>query len=160
MDDIPSSYRPNDTVCLVVYLATFDEEESYLLRDKDPKTLHQAYRIVTVIENNLKYGIPRGYLSTRVCYPKILEVKERHESKDKDPYQGVYIPIDHISLVINYDLNKNVSEENLSQTMVIHHIDEEKVNEKLSNILDIEMEMMSITSPNDSNNNCSMKKIP
>lgn len=66
LDDIPSGYRSNDAVCLVVYLAAFDEEESYLLRDKDPKTLHQAYRIAMDIENNLKYGIPRGYLSARV----------------------------------------------------------------------------------------------
>ncbi|GLJ23974.1 hypothetical protein SUGI_0455810 [Cryptomeria japonica] len=77
LDDIPRSYRPNNAMCLVVYLVAFDEEMSYLLRDKDPKTLHQAYRTAIDIENNLKYGIPRGYLSARVLCPKIPDVEEK-----------------------------------------------------------------------------------
>lgn len=53
-----------------------------------------------------------------------------------------------------------MSEENLSQTVVIPHIDEEKVSEKLCDVIDIEMEMMSVTPPNDSNNGCSKKQFP
>lgn len=43
LNHIPKYMRPNDALCLVVYLAAFDEEMSYLLRDKEPTTLHQAY---------------------------------------------------------------------------------------------------------------------
>lgn len=32
-------------------------------------------------ENNLKYGIPKGYLAARVCYPKTPNVKERCEPR-------------------------------------------------------------------------------
>lgn len=114
LDEIPSSYRPNDEVCLVIYLATFDEEISYLLRDKDPKTMHQAYRISMDIENNLKYGIPKGYLSTRMCCPKMLDAKERCESRSKYQCQSIYTHIGHTNHIMNYDSNKNMSEENLS----------------------------------------------
>lgn len=157
LDDIPSSYRPNDAACLVVYLAAFEEEESYLLRDKDPKNLHQAYRIAMDIENNLKYGIPKGYLSARVCYPKMLGFEAKHESETKEPCQDLYIPTDHISLVTCYDLNKNMSEENLSQIVVILHIDKKEVNEKVSDILYVEMDVVSITLLNDNNNDFSRK---
>lgn len=44
--------RLSDVVCLVVYLGAYFEEMSYLLRDKDPKTLHHAYQIAMDIENN------------------------------------------------------------------------------------------------------------
>lgn len=114
LDNFPSSYRPNDAICLVVYLVAFDDEESYLLRDKDPITLHQAYRISMDIENNLRYGIPKVFLSARVWYPKMLGFEAKHESKPKEPCQDNYVHTDHISLVIDHDLNKNMSEENLS----------------------------------------------
>ena len=39
-NDIPESYKLDDQVCLVVYLDAFDKNMSYLLRDKEPKTLH------------------------------------------------------------------------------------------------------------------------
>lgn len=57
LKDIPNVLGLSDGVCLVVYLGDFDNELSYLLRDKDPKTLHQAYGIAMNIENNLKYEI-------------------------------------------------------------------------------------------------------
>ena len=41
-------------MCLVVYLDAFDKKMSYLLRDKEPKTLHQAFMIAIEIENNIK----------------------------------------------------------------------------------------------------------
>lgn len=93
-------------MCLVVYLVVFDEEMSYLLRDNDPKTMHQAYRIEMDIENNLKYGIPKGYLSARVCCPKMLDVEERCESKGKGQYQSIYIPSNFTNHDMNYDSNK------------------------------------------------------
>lgn len=38
--DILEVFRLSVLVCLVVYLGYFDSKMSYLLRDKDPKTLH------------------------------------------------------------------------------------------------------------------------
>lgn len=40
LNEIPENCRPDDQVCLVVYLDAFGKMMSYLLRDKEPKTLH------------------------------------------------------------------------------------------------------------------------
>ena len=40
LSEIPKNYKLDDQVCLVVYLDAFDKKISYLLRDKEPKTLH------------------------------------------------------------------------------------------------------------------------
>ena len=34
--EIPEKYRPEDKVCLIVYLGAFDKKMSYRLRDKEP----------------------------------------------------------------------------------------------------------------------------
>lgn len=39
LSDVANNYRPNDSMCLVVYLAAFDEEMSYLLREKNLNSL-------------------------------------------------------------------------------------------------------------------------
>lgn len=48
LNEIPKKYNPNDQVCLVVYLNAFDRKMSYLLRDKESKTLHQVF--MTTVE--------------------------------------------------------------------------------------------------------------
>lgn len=40
LKEIPKSYKSDDQVCLVVYLDAFDKKTCYLLRDKEPRTLH------------------------------------------------------------------------------------------------------------------------
>lgn len=149
LDDILSSYRPNDTVCSVVYLYAFEEEMSYLLREKDPKTMHHAYKISMDIENNLKYGISKGYLSARICYPKMIDVEERCEPKSEDQCQSTCTRVDHNNHVMNYDSNKNMSKEKLYQTVVIPHVNEEKVSE-----------IISVITPYDNNNSFFSKEIP
>ena len=37
LNEIPESCKPDDQVCLVVYLDAFDKKMSYLLRDKEPR---------------------------------------------------------------------------------------------------------------------------
>lgn len=46
---------------LVVYFDAFDKGMSYLLRDKEPGTLYQAFVTIMDIENNKKYGLTRGH---------------------------------------------------------------------------------------------------
>lgn len=67
LNEIPESYKPDDQMCLVVYLSAFDQKMSYLLRDKEPKTLHQAFMTAIEIENNIKYGLTRSHFSRNIC---------------------------------------------------------------------------------------------
>ena len=60
--------KSNDQICLVVYLDAFDKKMSYLLRDKEPKTLHQEFMMAIEIENNIKYGLTRSHFFRNVCW--------------------------------------------------------------------------------------------
>ena len=46
--------RLNEDVCLTTYFSAFDSKMAYELRNKDLKTLRDAYKIVVNIENNRK----------------------------------------------------------------------------------------------------------
>ena len=37
--DIPENCRPNDQICLVIYLGALDSKMSFLLREKEPRSL-------------------------------------------------------------------------------------------------------------------------
>lgn len=65
VNKIHESCKLDDQVCLVVYLDAFDKKMSYLLRDKELETLHQAFITTMEIENNIKYGLTRSHFS--VC---------------------------------------------------------------------------------------------
>lgn len=54
--------RLDDQVCIVVYFDTFDRKMSYLLREKEPKTLHQTFMTTIEIENNIEYGLTKDRL--------------------------------------------------------------------------------------------------
>ena len=43
LNEIPEKCRPEDQVCLIVYLGAFYKKMSYQLRDKEPQTLYQAF---------------------------------------------------------------------------------------------------------------------
>ena len=43
-----------EKVCMITYLNSFDGKMAYQLRDKDPRTLRDAFRITVNIENNLR----------------------------------------------------------------------------------------------------------
>ena len=42
-----------DKVCLITYLNAFDGKTTYQLRDKDPRTLRDAFQMAINVENNL-----------------------------------------------------------------------------------------------------------
>ena len=46
--------RLNEDVFLTTYFNAFDSKMSYILRDKDPRTLRDALRIAINVENNRK----------------------------------------------------------------------------------------------------------
>lgn len=91
----------------------------------------------------MKYGIPKGYFTTRACYPKILDIEERCESRVEDQHQSTYTFVDHRRHAKTYDSDQNVSEENLSQIVAIPHISEDEVNENLYDTHGTEMEIIS-----------------
>ena len=86
LNDIPESYRPDDQMCLVVYFGLFDKKMNYLLRDKEPQTLYQAFMTARDIENNLKYGLTRSDFSKGACL--------HDEIKNKEQYHVEYSNID------------------------------------------------------------------
>ena len=52
--------RVEDKVCMITYLNAFDGKMAYQLRDKDPRTVRDAFRIVVNIENNLRISRKLG----------------------------------------------------------------------------------------------------
>ena len=46
--------RVDDKVCLITYINAFDGKIAYQLRDKDPRTLREAFRMAINVENNLR----------------------------------------------------------------------------------------------------------
>lgn len=54
MYKVPRSLRPIERVFLVVYYNAYDSKMCYLLRDKNPLSLREAYKMAVNIENNRK----------------------------------------------------------------------------------------------------------
>ena len=74
--------RLNEDVCLTTYFNAFDSKMAYQLRDKDPKTLRDSYKIAVNIENNRKAS---GKLGGRDD-PKLFNRKNNNRKEaDKTP---------------------------------------------------------------------------
>ena len=74
--------RLNEDVCVTTYFNAFDRKLAYLLRDKDPKTLREAYKAAINIENNRKAS---GKLGRRDD-PKLFNPKNNNKREsDKTP---------------------------------------------------------------------------
>lgn len=82
--DIPENMRPNDVEFLVVYLSAFDNKMSYLIRGREPTTLHQAYHICMNIEKKLKYSIMKGHLATSMGESSTFDVNKQHVLGDRN----------------------------------------------------------------------------
>ena len=79
----------DDKVCLITYLNAFDGKIAYQLRDKEPRTLRDAFRIVVNIKNNLRI---LGKLGSKRDDPRLFgnkgNRKEEHKpigGKKKEP---------------------------------------------------------------------------
>ncbi len=72
----------NEDVCLTTYFNDFDSKMAYQLRDKDPKTLRDAYKVATNIENNRKASRKLG----RRDDPNLFNPKNNNKREgDKTP---------------------------------------------------------------------------
>ena len=54
---------------------------SYLLRDKEPKTLYQELMMIIGIENNIKYGLTKSHFSRNVFRQD--EVQRRNQCHEE-----------------------------------------------------------------------------
>ena len=72
--------RMEENVCITTYFNAFDSKMAYILRDKDPKTLRDAFKIAINIENNRRAS---GKLGRRDD-PKLFN--PRHNKKDGDKF--------------------------------------------------------------------------
>ena len=75
LNEILENYIPNDKMYLAIYFDAFDNKMNYLLRDKECKTLYQAFMTTMDIENNLKYGLTRSHFARNVFRYNIYERK-------------------------------------------------------------------------------------
>ena len=62
----------DDKVCLITYLNAFDGKIAYQLRDKDPRTLREAFRVAINVENNLRIT---GRLESKRDDPRLFNNK-------------------------------------------------------------------------------------
>lgn len=105
LNEIPESYRFYDQMCLVIYFDAFDKKMNYLLRDKEPQTLYQAFVTTRDIENNLKYGLVRGHFSMNECQYNGHERKVEHSVDIVIPYQNINTPTIMNNQIENLDQN-------------------------------------------------------
>ena len=52
--------RIDDKVCLITYLNSFNDNMAYKLRDKEPRTIRDTFRIAINIENNIRISRKLG----------------------------------------------------------------------------------------------------
>ena len=72
-----------EDVFLTTYFGAFDGKIAYQLRDKDPKTLKDAFRIAVNIENNLRIS---GKLGSKRDDPRLFGGKGN--KKDDNKFSG------------------------------------------------------------------------
>ena len=70
--------RMEENVCITTYFNAFDSKMTYILRDKDPKTLRDAFKIVVNIENNRRASGKLGKRDDRKLF------NPRHNKRDGD----------------------------------------------------------------------------
>ena len=70
----------DEKVCLINYLNSFDGKMAYQLRDKEPRTLRDAFRIFVNIENNL---IILGNLGSKRDDPRLFGNKRNRKEEHK-----------------------------------------------------------------------------
>ena len=79
---------------------------SFLLRDKEPHTLYQAFVTTRKIENNLKHGLMKSYFSMNDCQ---YNGHERHMEHSVDvSVSNKYLNIPVVGYKQIENLNQNV----------------------------------------------------
>ena len=71
--------KMEENVCITTYFNAFNSKMAYILRDKDPKTLREAFKSFVNIENNRRAS---GKLGKRDD-PKIFNIRNNKREGDK-----------------------------------------------------------------------------
>ena len=71
--------KMEENVCITTYFNAFDSKMVYILRDKDPKTLRDAFKIDVNIENNRRTSRKLG----RRDDPNIFNLRNNKRDGDK-----------------------------------------------------------------------------
>ena len=80
MYKLMQSMRVDDKVCLITYLNAFDGKTAYQLRDKEPRTLRDAFRMAINVENNLRIS---GRLESKRDDPRLFGNKGNRREDHK-----------------------------------------------------------------------------
>lgn len=80
MYKLMQAMRIDDKVCLITYLNAFDGKMAYQLRDKEPRTLRDAFRIAINIEDNLRM---LGRLERKRDDPRLFGNKGNRKEENK-----------------------------------------------------------------------------
>ena len=86
-----------DKVCMITYLNDFYGKMAYKLRDKDPRTIRDAFRIVVNIENNLRI---LGKLGSKRDDPRLFGNKGNRKEEHK-PIGGKKQEPNEMSQILN-----------------------------------------------------------
>ena len=88
----------DDKVCLITYLNALDGKFAYQLRDKEPTTLRDAFRMAINVENNLRIS---GRLESKRDDPRLFGNKGNRK-EDHKIVGGKKQESNEISQVLNY----------------------------------------------------------
>lgn len=99
----------DDKVCLITYLNAFDGNMAYQLRDKEPRTLREAFRIAINIENNLRIS---GRLESKRDDPRLFGSKGSKREENKTMVGKKQEPSEMSQILnaikgLNFSQNKN-----------------------------------------------------
>ena len=116
--------RLNEDVYLTTYFNAFDRKMAYQLRDKDLKTLRDAYKIVVNIANNKKASSKMG----RRDDPKLFNPKNNNKREgDKTPI-GKKLEEPTISQVLEFLKKMNPSNFNKPNITKRTHVNNNSFN--------------------------------
>ena len=104
-----------ENVCITLYFNSFDSKMAYILRDKDPKTLREAFEIAINIENNRRaFGKLRKRDDLKLFNPRNNKregdkpiTNKKNEEEKMDQVFGLEKNLNPQSLNINKASNNN-----------------------------------------------------
>lgn len=141
LSKISRKYKLDDKVCMDVYMSAFDEKMGFLLRNKEPKTLYEAFNIARDIENNLKFGIAKKFVSALVSYQSTFNGEIPCEAKQIIPCLGASSSAVLKSFVDACVSDLNESQEPLLLMLVVSRSSDGMISGKCCENVDTEVDI-------------------
>lgn len=141
LSKISRKYKFDDKVCLDIYMSAFGKKMGFLLRNKEPKTLYEAFNTTRDIENNLKFGIAKRFVSAVVSCQNTFNGEIPCEAEPIIPCLGASsfaIPNDFVDA---YDSNLDESQEPLLSMPVGSHSNDGMISVQCCDNVDIEIDI-------------------